>query len=530
MPETILDSSTHIVERTKDFTGREWVFRAIDDWLGDPHRSRVFFLIGAPGSGRSSIAARLVEMSHGGLTADEYPFLGPGTLTFAHFCQALQDSTLSPLRFIENLSQQLARRHQPFARALTQMDEHGISIRANITVGTAKSGAEIKGITIESLHIGDLPVPSAFDRLVRRPLEQLCTPDFEETILILVNAVDEAMTYGAEQNILTLIRDAVDHPRDLPPQVRFLLTSRADARVTRGIIDYESLDLLADAPDDIDDVQAYACRRLAILAEPKRTQVAKRVANVAQGNFLYARYVLNDLLSNPGQLEDPSGFTLPEGLNDVYRQFLREDLGRSQGRWQERYRVLLGTLAVVRGQGLTRKQLAGITGLSQSQADSVLRASAQYLIGFWPDGPFRLYHQSFRQFLLLDEQYQVYPGECNQAIAEYFLDEYKGGWRSCEDDYALRYTPAHLMGAIHDAPSRRWRQPLLEALCSLLNDPEFLEARSKRVGVETLLADLEIALGMVRDECQARPELEVPLRTLEEVVHSLRRETGRDHM
>ena len=62
---SVLDFSGYIAERTRDFVGREWVFQAIDDWLGDSGGARVFLLTGEPGCGKTAIAARLVEFSQG---------------------------------------------------------------------------------------------------------------------------------------------------------------------------------------------------------------------------------------------------------------------------------------------------------------------------------------------------------------------------------------------------------------------------------------------------------------------------------
>ena len=51
----VIDYGSYIAERTKDFTGREWAFRAIDDWLGDPGGARVFMLTGKPGCGKTDL-------------------------------------------------------------------------------------------------------------------------------------------------------------------------------------------------------------------------------------------------------------------------------------------------------------------------------------------------------------------------------------------------------------------------------------------------------------------------------------------
>jgi hypothetical protein len=36
------DFTNTIVDRTRDFTGRDWVFRRINDWLAHPNRTRLY--------------------------------------------------------------------------------------------------------------------------------------------------------------------------------------------------------------------------------------------------------------------------------------------------------------------------------------------------------------------------------------------------------------------------------------------------------------------------------------------------------
>lgn len=475
-----------IADRTRDFTGREWLFRRLDAWL-EGGRPPVFLLTGKPGSGKSALAARLVQMSRGDVPAG-YSHLGPGSLSFFHFCQALNDPTLNPLRLVEALSQALARRHLRFAEALLRTGERAITITQQ--VAQVERGGTVVGV--ENVHIGSLSARDAFDLAVRKPLEQLCTPDFSETILILVDALDEALTYHPDESIVTLL----SHATGLPPQVRLLLTSRPDPRVLH-LIGNPSLDLVDDAPDDMADVRAYAQRRLQALSAHQRLTLADRVATAGKGNFLYARYVLDDLLSRDAPLKDPSHLPLPEGLDDVYRQFLKRELGWDLTRWDERYRPLLGALAVARGEGLTRAQLAGVTGRSLAETGTLLRACAQYLTGSQPDGPFQIYHQSFRDFLLTDIQYQVYAAEANQAIAGFFLEEFRDTWQNCEDGYALHSTPAHLMAAIHGAGQRRQRRRLMDDLVDLLTNFHYLEARIERFNAKTLIDELKTAGTLV---------------------------------
>src|SRR5947209_6764130 len=93
----------------------------------------------------------------------------------------------------------------------------------------------------------------------------------------------------------------------------------------------------------IDDVRQYAFRRLHVVAAPRRGEVADRVGTARKGNFLYARYVVRDLLLRLDKAEDLSCLPLPNDREDIYRQFLQLELGHNLERWEERYGPVLET-------------------------------------------------------------------------------------------------------------------------------------------------------------------------------------------
>jgi hypothetical protein len=447
--EQTLDFSAYIADRTKDFTGREWVFAEIDRWLAVADAPRTFLLVGAPGSGKTVVAARLVQMSLGQVASDPYPRLSHDALTCFHFCQANSDATLNPLRFVEALSQALANRYDVFRDALLKKGDRNITINATQSVTTAASGSQVQNVVIE-VHIGAMSARSAFDSAVRSPLEALVASGFDQPLVVLVDSLDEALTFPGDENLVALLRST----SDLPRQVRFILTSRSDKRVTAALSE-NSLDLINDAPTDVDDVCAYVEARLHARTDPLRLDFARRVAEVSQGNFLWARYKLDEAIPRLENGEAPSAIKLPAGLDGIYREFLQRELTGNQNKWEDLYRPLLGLLVVTHGEGLTAKQLAGISELKCSQIDNGLLALSHYLVRPLPDGPFQFYHQSFREFLLEDSQYHVYKDEANQKIGEYFYGEYRSRWRDCEDEYALRYTFDHLFDASCDEETLR---------------------------------------------------------------------------
>ncbi len=63
-----------IASSLSDFTGREWVFRRLNTWL-EAVQPRSYLLTGSPGYGKSTVAARLVQISLGEKTSEASPLL-----------------------------------------------------------------------------------------------------------------------------------------------------------------------------------------------------------------------------------------------------------------------------------------------------------------------------------------------------------------------------------------------------------------------------------------------------------------------
>lgn len=476
------------------FIGREWVFQRINVWLADPDAAGTFLLTGGPGSGKTAIARRLVELSAAQAPDPAYPALGPDSITFHHFCVAFNDGTLDPLTFVTALALRLST-FPAFAEALATVRQAGITIDAKQTIGTAAAGSSVRNVVIETLHVSNLSARTAFAHIVRGPLEALCARDPTLRIVILVDSLDEALTYAEHEQIVGLLATN----RDWPPQVRFILTSRPDDQVLSSL-GPAALDLIADAPDAVADVHAYALRRLDGVPEPKRTNWAAQIAARANGIFLYARYVLDAILSDLERVQKLDELALPANLQDHYRQYLKRELARNVQQWKRTYRPIMGVLAVARGDGLGLEQIAGATRRSESQVDTLLSVCDQYLVFPTQRGPFQIYHASFREFLLRDEFYQVFPGEANLALANYLLKLYDGRWRTCNDEYALLHAPAHLAEAVRQA-SQPARRKEAQRLVRLVLDDGFQARIAERyTDLAAIEHNLELALNTLADD------------------------------
>ncbi len=111
-------------------------------------------------------------------------------------------------------------------------------------------------------------------------------------------------------------------------------------------------------------------------------------------------------------------------------------------------RPVLAPLAVAQDEGLTTEQLRLVAGrlggepLTRTAVREVTRTTRQFLDGPAPDGPFRVYHQSFADFLADPEQnpdFLIDAAETHEAIVAAYAATDPLGW----DSYARRNLALH---------------------------------------------------------------------------------------
>lgn len=472
LPKTVTDN-------LPSFTGREWVLPALLQWW-EHDTTRLFVLSGEPGTGKSMLSAWLAGCGPlpGGPVSPELARFRP-LVRAIHFCIAKSGN--SPKSFAQSIANQLTRSVPGFGAALAATLKEQVKISVEQKIENLNHGTAT-GVYIERLDLGGLNDELSFDRLLRDPLKQLYQDGFKEPLLILADALDESLTYTGGVTVAQLLA-RLD---DLPAEVRWLATTRPDPRVLYLFPEVTPFDLIHNAPPNRDDVKQFALGRLRDLAEPQRTKLAERISEAADGIFLHAHLVLQELLKNPAGLANADATPLPRGLSGLYQEFLnREFAGPNRQRWFDAFKPVLAPVVAARGHGLTRAQLNKISGRDVSDT---LETAKQYLDGALPDGPFRPFHKSFADFLLEDKSnvaYHIDPSQAHLQIADRYLATGNGAsaWTKW-DDYGIRHLATHLAEAIRlpslcdDAAEQ---EPRVEQLVRLVVDRDFREIHRTRV-------------------------------------------------
>jgi hypothetical protein len=263
-----IDQRALIRERVEDFVGRNSIIRQIDDHIErTDFPSGYIFVEGEPGIGKSTIMAHLAA-----------------TRGYPHHFNVMNQNLRSPASFLTNICAQLITRYD-LRRDILPID-----------VGT--NSGFFHRLLVEAVNKSSLPV------------------------VVLVDALDEAEKPVAKGvNKLHL-------PSDLPAHCYVIVTNRLGA--SRDIIASRSTDAIEiheTSEENRVDIISYCTLLLGRAPEGGQSllQAWKITAEdfletiwvKSEGNFMYVRNVLHELLSKP-----PSKVTLAENLSDLPKGLL----------------------------------------------------------------------------------------------------------------------------------------------------------------------------------------------------------------
>jgi hypothetical protein len=464
--------------------GREWVLDAVEDWLLRSDE-RFLLLVAEPGWGKTAIAEWLAGEGPASARVEALRTRIDAT----HFCVARgQDGKANPGRFATSIAEQLTT-DDGVALALLAEETPRTYITQNVEQNLGRVAA------VQNLIVNQVDPADIYHRTIRRPLQRLAEGNPGIVRTILVDALDEAPA------IVGLLAGS----GDFPPGIRFLLTSRDVPAVVNAFDDVRLIDLSATK---------FAGRTGADLAEYISGAIedggrAAAVLRQADGNFLYAHWVLEELAQ--GTITDVGA--LPPGLNGLYRHFL-DRLVPDREAWTTWHRPFFGCLTVA-------VPVAPDDRLPQwlkwSRDDFNLHLDdVNQVIEYVPDPPegdegYRLYHRSIADFLAVKayeergrrqiNRYYVEPLKQHERIVAYYLA--RADWAQA-DDYCLRRLVHHLAARARIAGDDDTAADLYRVI---LDERFRLAQQDKLMGIHQSLADLRGALDVALGRADLFPAL-----------------------
>ncbi|MGH3222060.1 MAG: hypothetical protein ACRDPY_25735 [Streptosporangiaceae bacterium] len=365
----LYDQTALMTAATEGFTGREFVFRRLTEFI-EQDGSGYCFVQAYPGVGKTALLASFVVA---------HPH-------YARHFNVLTAGVTSPDRFLKNICAQL--------------------------IGTY------------GLPYDRLPGRAAYDNgfLVEVLDRAAHAAGRQKVVVVVIDALDEALTRGRLPGVNPLYL-----PRSLPDGCRFIVTVRKDTDGWEPTLDpgCRSVPVLIDehGQENMDDVRAYIRSRaeqegVRAYLWSRRLSVedfAGILAEKSEGNFMYLRHILPEYEEH-GALTDGELAKLPVGLVRYYKDQVERMKGADVDAWFTLRFPVLTVLAKAR-RPLTVAEITVLAGQdSTHRVLSVVREWLQFLVPVQvtrdggPRTGYRIFHASFKEFLLKETEEAAQAG------------------------------------------------------------------------------------------------------------------------
>jgi len=256
------------------FVGRHSLLKRLQTWLFDPRSSQILWLTGAPGLGKSAIAAWLAHR-----WAETYAM---------HFCITGNKDKTDPVKTILSIAYQLSQHLDLYRERLSNIDLERESCKAD-----AKT-------LFETL----LAVPFSKD------YSSPSNPCF-----VIMDGVDEATNQDGSNQLAELI--ATDWKK-LPRWIKLIVSSRPDAEVQQWLGGIESISLSGTDEEQMKDLHSYLDQELKALGKSVSNEILDQILKASEGTFHYIVLLLEDIKNGRCNPENP--VELPVGMNSFYLQ------------------------------------------------------------------------------------------------------------------------------------------------------------------------------------------------------------------
>jgi hypothetical protein len=275
------------------FIGREWLQCRVDQWRRNERNSRLYWISGAPGTGKSSFAAWIAHRADLNVIA-------------LNLCRYNIDERKDPAAVLRTIGFQIATRLPDYRRLLVDR------FRSQDPDGSNLDNKSAAGI---------------FDWLLVEPLHiAIDGGRSNDRYLIVIDALDETMRSG-ESKLAEILAESC---QKLPAWIAVVATGRPEPAILRQFSGLNSEIIEAESSENMDDLRAYSRRWL---ASENRSAVdtdarVERMVKASQGNFLYLRMLTDAVTKGMIDLDHPDG--LPQGLIGVYERFFKRQFPASE--------------------------------------------------------------------------------------------------------------------------------------------------------------------------------------------------------
>jgi tetratricopeptide (TPR) repeat protein len=404
-----------IAQHLARFIGRQWVFKDIDRWLEKADASRIFWIVGDPGTGKTALVSWLCHHRR--------------EVAAFHLCSHGHKLKSDPRRCVMSIAYQLSTQLSGYQDSLSRL-----SLQTIIRESDART---------------------LFDMLIAQPLSgSMVNPD--RMVLVIIDALDAANEGGKNELASFIAREFLKTPLWL----RLIITSRPDLGVVHSLQGLDPYFLNTRSHENQQDLSGYIERELKTLIVDRRALelATDTIVRRSQGVFLYAEWVCQELALGRLSLDRLEEF--PQGLGGIYAQFFERQFPDLDA-YETRIRPALQIISAAR-EPPTLAVLSAILSWNDYDRNKFKRSVGSLFKV--EEGIVQPFHTSLLGWLTKEEKagpYFVSEKEGHQLIVNYGYN-HPGSNLETISLYMQQHLPAHMI------ETGRWNDVAL-----LLSDLEF---------------------------------------------------------
>ena len=391
--------------QAENFTGRQWLYREIEDAFRDKHIAGVQ-IVGSPGCGKSALSSNLI------CSRSSSPIIHNSILGY-HFCRYSDKNTQMAGKFVRNLAEMIARR----------LPEYGYLVSNNSLIK--------RSLKEDCIYHQD-PV-GCFELTVLSPLKNL-TKIPRKNWFVVVDALDECLTQGETgHSIVYLINNKIHR---FPTWFKVIVTSRNESEATLRSSKVKKIAIDPDDRRNLKDLEIFVTRRLLqetpLLLRLRRwfgddslnsiTKLTTEVLSKSQGNFLFVNELLNHW--EHSRLELRNAFVLPKSLGDLFHTYFKRLYPSIESFKSVRHilELLVSTFEPLTHNQILELLRTGENSLDEYDFKNSLKGLS-HLLQYRIDNTLTLYHLSLTEWLISkeNEDFFVSKRKGHETFCEYYI-------------------------------------------------------------------------------------------------------------
>ena len=266
-----------IIDKTKGFYGRQWLFDATQSWL-DNSTTRMFWLKASPGIGKSAFAAKLTHQARSAVIG-----------FFMCDFQGKKDPEESAREAICTLAFQMASRLPDYRVKLIHQQQ------------------------VDKEKILKKSADDLFEYLITEPLNKSGKIPEATRLCLVIDGLDEA---GRSDHGNALAELLVKHVDRLPEWLGVIVTSRPEPYLEQILKPLSGISVDGQTEQNRQDLVAWIGEKLPdqIIGE-ERQRIINAVIDKSGGTFLYLRLIEEDKTLDISKPE-----TLPDKLDGIFKK------------------------------------------------------------------------------------------------------------------------------------------------------------------------------------------------------------------